>query len=164
MNHKERLKEIVETSSSQKREIINYLFDHISEEDLEKLYSKIFKFDEKTITKSNNFIEAFIKKGKEEKYSFYCEEIPTGQYSGFWGENYEYLEHDFTKIAPCDIMDEFGEFEIPIKDGFHLDKDFVGEHLNRYDSILVLSHFKGHTMAGFHGALKNISIGIASTH
>ena len=48
--------------------------------------------------------------------------------------------------------------------GFHLDKNIVGEHLDNYDSILVLSHFKGHAMGGFGGALKNISIGIASTH
>jgi hypothetical protein len=71
-------------------------------------------------------------------------------------------EHEFKKIAPCDIMDEFGEFEIPIKGGFHLNKNIVGEHLNNYDSILMLSHFKGHTMGGFGGALKNMSIGIAS--
>ena len=67
-------------------------------------------------------------------------------------------------MAPCDIMDEFGEMEIPVEGGFHLDKDIVGEHLDNYDSILVLSHFKGHAMGGFGGALKNISIGIASTH
>lgn len=72
-------------------------------------------------------------------------------------------DHGFKSIAPCDIMDEFGEFEIPIKDGFHLDKDIVGEHLKNYDSMLVLSHFKGHAMGGFGGALKNISIGIGST-
>ena len=50
-----------------------------------------------------------------------------------------------------------------MKNGFHLDKDIVGEHLANYDSILVLSHFKGHAMGGFGGALKNISIGIGST-
>ena len=54
--------------------------------------------------------------------------------------------------------------EIPVEAGFHLDKDIVGEHLTNYDSILVLSHFKGHAMGGFGGALKNISIGIGSTH
>ena len=72
--------------------------------------------------------------------------------------------HGFTKIAPVDIMDEFGEFDIPVVNGCHLDKDIVGEHLNNYDSILILSHFKGHVMGGFDGALKNISIGIGSTH
>lgn len=73
-------------------------------------------------------------------------------------------DHGFKAMAPCDIMDEFGEMEIPVENGFHLDKDIVGEHLANYDSILVLSHFKGHAMGGFGGALKNISIGIASTH
>ncbi len=73
-------------------------------------------------------------------------------------------DHGFKAMAPCDIMDEFGEMDIPVEGGFHLEKDIVGEHLADYDSILVLSHFKGHAMGGFGGALKNISIGIASTH
>lgn len=72
-------------------------------------------------------------------------------------------EHGFKAMAPCDIMDEFGEIEIPVEHGFHLDKDIIGEHFANYDSVLVLSHFKGHAMAGMGGALKNISIGIAST-
>lgn len=71
-------------------------------------------------------------------------------------------DHGFKAIAPCDIMDEFNEFEIPIENGKHLTKDIVGEHLKNYDSILMLSHFKGHAMGGFGGALKNMSIGIAS--
>lgn len=73
-------------------------------------------------------------------------------------------DHGFLDIAPCDIMDEFGEMDLPVKDGFHLDRDIVGAHFADYDSVLVLSHFKGHAMGGFGGALKNISIGIASTH
>lgn len=73
-------------------------------------------------------------------------------------------EHGFQAMAPCDIMDEFGEMELPVKGGFHLNRDIVGTHFADYDSILVLSHFKGHAMGGFGGALKNISIGIASTH
>lgn len=72
-------------------------------------------------------------------------------------------DHGFKAIAPCDIMDEFEEFEIPVQGGYHLDKDIVGEHFKNYDSILMLSHFKGHAMGGFGGALKNMSIGIAST-
>lgn len=66
-------------------------------------------------------------------------------------------------IAPCDIMDEFGEIEIPIENGFHLDKDIVGETIDNYDSFLILSHFKGHAMGDFGGALKNMSMGLAST-
>ena len=71
-------------------------------------------------------------------------------------------DHGFFDIAPCDIMDEFGEKSIPIKNGFHLKEDIVGEHIDNYDSFLLLSHFKGHAMGGFGGAVKNISIGIAS--
>lgn len=72
-------------------------------------------------------------------------------------------DHGFKDIAPCDIMDEFEEIEIPVTNGFHLKKNIVGKHLENYDSILMLSHFKGHQMAGMGGAFKNMSIGIAST-
>ena len=60
-------------------------------------------------------------------------------------------------------MDEEGDMPIPVENGFHLKEDYVGTHLKNYDSILVLSHFKGHAMGGFGGALKNISIGIGSS-
>ena len=73
-------------------------------------------------------------------------------------------EHVFLDIAPCDIMDETGELALPVTNGMHLQENFVGAHLRNYDSMLVLSHFKGHMMGGFGGALKNISIGIASAH
>jgi uncharacterized Fe-S center protein len=73
-------------------------------------------------------------------------------------------DHGFLDIAPCDIMDEFGEISIPVQGGIHLKENFVGEHLKNYGSMLMLSHFKGHLMGGFGGALKNMSIGIASSH
>lgn len=72
-------------------------------------------------------------------------------------------DHGFYDMAPCDIMDEFDEMDLPVESGFHLTRDIVGAHFADYDSVLVLSHFKGHAMGGFGGALKNISIGIAST-
>ncbi len=72
--------------------------------------------------------------------------------------------HGWTEIAPVDIMDEDGEIELPIEGGRHLKVNYVGKNLENYDSLLVLSHFKGHPMGGFGGALKNISIGIASSH
>jgi uncharacterized Fe-S center protein len=72
-------------------------------------------------------------------------------------------EHGFTEIAKVDIMDEEGDMELPIKNGNHLGVNYVGSHFANYDSLLVLSHFKGHAMGGFGGALKNISIGIASS-
>ncbi len=73
-------------------------------------------------------------------------------------------EHGFTAIAPCDIMDAEGEMALPVTLGTHLTENFVGVNLKNYDSILMLSHFKGHAMGGFGGALKNMSIGIASSH
>lgn len=73
-------------------------------------------------------------------------------------------DHGFLDIAPCDIMDEYGEFSIPVQDGVHLKENFVGEHLKAYGSMLMLSHFKGHLMGGFGGALKNMSIGVASSY
>ena len=72
-------------------------------------------------------------------------------------------DHGFKAIAPCDLMDETEEISIPVQNGFHLKENLVGKHIENYGSFLVLSHFKGHLMAGFGGALKNISIGIAST-
>ena len=72
-------------------------------------------------------------------------------------------EHGFMDIANCDIMDEVGEFSLPVSNGKHLKENYVGSHLKKYDSMLVLSHFKGHQMGGYGGALKNMSIGIASS-
>ncbi|MFG6331780.1 MAG: DUF362 domain-containing protein [Lachnospiraceae bacterium] len=73
-------------------------------------------------------------------------------------------QHGWTGIAKVDIMDEEGEMELTVEGGKKIQKNFVGEHLKNYDSMLVLTHFKGHPMGGFGGALKNISIGIASSH
>ena len=74
-------------------------------------------------------------------------------------------DHGFTKIANVDIMDEEGEVSLPVTgNGIkHLKEDVVGSHFKNYDFMLVLTHFKGHAMGGFGGALKNISIGIASS-
>ena len=71
-------------------------------------------------------------------------------------------KHGFTSFAEVDIMDENGEFEIPVKNGKHLKFDLVGENLKEYDSMLNLAHGKGHAMGGFGANLKNQSIGIAS--
>ena len=73
-------------------------------------------------------------------------------------------EHGFTDIAPCDIMDEPGEISLPVNGGVQISENFVGANLANYDSMLMLSHFKGHAMGGFGGALKNMSIGVASAH
>ncbi len=71
-------------------------------------------------------------------------------------------DHGFTDIAEVDIMDAEGYMKIPAEGGVHLKENWVGRDLADYDMVMVLTHFKGHPMAGFGGALKNISIGIAS--
>ena len=71
-------------------------------------------------------------------------------------------DHGFTAIANFDLMDEDGETEIPVAGGVRLDRAIVGSHIDNYDGVLVLSHFKGHAMAGFGGAIKNVAIGMSS--
>ena len=72
-------------------------------------------------------------------------------------------DHGFTAIAAVDIMDAEGETALPVEGGRHLAEDYVGKNFLNYDFTIVLSHFKGHAMGGFGGAIKNISIGIASS-
>ncbi len=71
-------------------------------------------------------------------------------------------DHGFDLLGGVDIMDRDGSMELPVEGGQHLDVNYVGKNFANYDSVLVLSHFKGHAMGGFGGALKNISIGIGS--
>ncbi len=72
-------------------------------------------------------------------------------------------DHGYTAIADVDIMDEDGSMTLPVTGGDNLTENYVGAHFADYDYYVVLSHFKGHAMAGFGGAIKNISIGIASS-
>lgn len=72
-------------------------------------------------------------------------------------------EHGFTAIAEVDIMDAEGDMELPVSNGKHLKVNYVGKNWRNYDFTIVLSHFKGHPMAGFGGALKNVAIGMASS-
>lgn len=71
-------------------------------------------------------------------------------------------EHGWTKYFDIDIMDAEGEKVLEIPNGKIIQKDYVGKNIDNYDSMLVLSHFKGHPMGGYGGALKQLSIGIAS--
>lgn len=72
-------------------------------------------------------------------------------------------DHGLTEIAEVKIQDEDGSMSIPVEGGTRLTENFVGAAFGDYDSYLVLSHFKGHAMAGFGGAIKNISIGLGSS-
>lgn len=67
-------------------------------------------------------------------------------------------EHEWFKYYNVDLLDKDEELELPVKEGKHLKINYVGKNIENYDSMLVLSHFKGHPMGGFGGALKNISI------
>lgn len=71
-------------------------------------------------------------------------------------------DHGFTAIADFKILDEDGSMSLPVEGGSQLSENLVGAAFGDYDSYLVLSHFKGHAMAGFGGAIKNISIGLGS--
>lgn len=72
--------------------------------------------------------------------------------------------HGWTEHFPVDLLDAEGpDLELPIPNGKVIQKNFVGKDMANYDSMLVLSHFKGHPMGGFGGALKQLSIGLASS-
>lgn len=72
--------------------------------------------------------------------------------------------HGWSDIAKVDLLDAEGDMELKVDGGQCIDRNYVGANMADYDSMLVLSHFKGHPMGGFGGALKNISIGLASSH
>lgn len=85
-----------------------------------------------------------------------------GQRSGT-AMHYQVAEdHGFTDIADFVVLDEEGSVSLPVEGGTRLTENLVGAHFAEYDGYLVLSHFKGHAMAGFGGAIKNISIGLGS--
>lgn len=74
-----------------------------------------------------------------------------------------FIDHGWAKHFPVDLLDASGpDLELPIPNGKVIRKNFVGKDIANYDSMLVLSHFKGHPMGGYGGALKQLSIGLAS--
>ena len=85
----------------------------------------------------------------------------------YHGDRYTTEQHRETlkingwTFCPVDIMDEEGTVNLPVKDGKHFKEVSMGGHIVNYDSMLVLTHFKGHAMGGFGGSMKNIAIGCA---
>ena len=73
-------------------------------------------------------------------------------------------KHGWSKYFKVDLLDSEDEIELRIPDGLVIKKNYVGKNIEKYDSMLVLSHFKGHPMGGFGGALKQLSIGLASSN
>ena len=72
-------------------------------------------------------------------------------------------EHGWSKYFNVDILDEKEDLVLKIENGVAIDKNYVGKNIEKYDSMLVISHFKGHPMGGYGGAIKQLSIGCAST-
>jgi len=72
--------------------------------------------------------------------------------------------HNWTKYYKVDLLDESEEIELEIPNGKIIKKNYIGKNIENYDSMLVVSHFKGHPMGGYGGALKQLSIGLASSH
>jgi uncharacterized Fe-S center protein len=72
------------------------------------------------------------------------------------------LEVNGWTFCPVDMLDEEGDVALPVRNGLRLKEVHMGGHLTNYDSLIVLTHFKGHAMGGFGGSMKNIAIGCAS--
>lgn len=151
-----------------------YFTKKITEEALIKIYEKLgVKLYGKVAVKistgepgGHNYLKPELIKGLVQKINGTIVECNTA-YVGRRNTTEEHLkvvkEHGFTDIAEVDIMDADGDIKLQVNGGNHLKVNYVGKNLANYDSILMLSHFKGHAMGGFGGALKNMSIGIASS-
>ena len=151
-----------------------YMFTKISAENLVKIYEALGReATGKVAVKlstgepgGHNFLQPALIKDLVKKVNGTIVECNTA-YGGGGADTENHLkaakEHGFTAIAPVDIMDADGEVALPVKGGKHLKEDFVGSHYLNYDFTIILSHFKGHAMGGFGGAIKNMSIGIASS-
>lgn len=151
-----------------------YMYSEISSENLVKIYEALGrKAEGKVAVKlstgepgNNNYLNPDLIKDLVRKVNGTIVECNTA-YGGGRADTENHLkaaaDHGFTAIAPVEIMDAEGETSLPVKGGRHLQEDFVGKTYPGYDFTVVLSHFKGHPMGGFGGAIKNIAIGIASS-
>ena len=150
-----------------------YFTKNIDSESLVKMYEVLNKeLNGKVAVKlstgeagNNNYLHPELIKDLVHKVNGTIIECNTA-YDGKRTNNKDHLavikEHGFLDVANVDLMDSEGDIELPVNGGKHLKVNYVGKNLLNYDSILMLSHFKGHPMGGFGGALKNMSIGIAS--
>lgn len=151
-----------------------YLYKEITPGNLVKIYETLGrKAEGKVAVKlstgepgGHNFLQPALIKDLVQKINGTIVECNTA-YGGGRADTENHLkaarDHGFTAIAPVDIMDAEGEVSLPVRGGKHLKEDFVGKSYPNYDFTVVLSHFKGHAMGGFGGAIKNIAIGIASS-
>lgn len=151
-----------------------YMFKEINSENLVKIYQALGREAKGKVAVKlstgepggHNFLQPSLIKELVQTVNGTIVECNTA-YGGGRADTESHLkaakDHGFTAVAPVDIMDADGEAALPVKGGKHLKEDFVGKNYLNYDFTVVLSHFKGHAMGGFGGAIKNISIGIASS-
>lgn len=152
-----------------------YFTREITSESLIKIYEQVGKELKGNVAikistgepGGNNFLSPSLIKNLVNKLNGTIVECNTA-YAGRRNTTKEHWEaikeHGFMDIANVDIMDEYEDLAIPVRNGIHLKENYVGKNIEKYDSMLILSHFKGHQMGGFGGALKNMSIGIASSN
>ena len=148
-----------------------YFTKEISSESLIKIYEKLnCKLEGKIAVKistgeagNNHYLKPSLINDLINKLNGTIVECNTA-YEGKRNTTKDHLqtikEHGFTNV---DLLDIDGDKSIPVVGGRHLKENFVGKNIDNYDSMLMLSHFKGHPMGGFGGALKNMSIGLASS-
>jgi uncharacterized Fe-S center protein len=105
-----------------------------------------------------NFVRSVLAQGSGGEY-IECNTAYGGQRASVAAHYQVAKVHGFEPIV---LMDDEGEMSIPVTGGNRLKQNYVGKHFPNYDFHVVLSHFKGHSMAGFGGALKNMSIGYGS--
>ena len=152
-----------------------YFFKEISSDNLVKIYEALGREAKGKVAVKlstgepggHNFLQPSLIKALVQKVNGTIVECNTA-YGGGRADTESHLkaaaDHGFTAIAPVDIMDAEGEVELPVEGGKHLKFDIVGKDFLNYDFTIILSHFKGHAMGGFGGAIKNMSIGIASSN
>lgn len=152
-----------------------YFTKEITPESLIKIYEKVgLKLDGKVAVKmhsgekgNQNYLRPEFVKPMVEHVNGTVVECNTA-YEGARNSTEKHRElikeHEWDKYFPFDLMDAEGpDLELDIPNGKVLKKNYVGKDLANYDSLLVLSHFKGHAMGGYGGALKQLSIGCASS-
>lgn len=152
-----------------------YFTKDLTKEGLVKIYRALgIKLDGKVAVKlhsgergNQNFLKPEFVQGLVEEVDGVVVECNTA-YDGARDttERHQELmeEHGWSKYFQVDILDsERPDMILEIPNGIKIKKNYVGKHLENYDSMLVLSHFKGHPMGGYGGALKQLSIGVASS-
>lgn len=163
-----------ETPSTEENLPKVYFYKEISSENLVKIYEALGRKAKGRVAVKvstgepggHNFLQPALIKNLVQKVNGTIVECNTA-YGGGRANTENHLkaaaDHGFTAIATVDIMDAEGDTILPVTGGKHLTRDIVGRNYLNYDFTIILSHFKGHAMGGFGGAIKNMSIGIASS-